>query len=185
MIGGVTTGKILGVEFKQLKTFPDDRGFFRELVRHTDDFFGNRFGQWSHSKMSHNTVKAWHYHHLQTDWWYVGIGVTQTVLIDNRAESPTYRAKLEFKMGDAEVDPEALACVVRIPPGVLHGCKTLTEYAHLFYITSQTYDPADEGRIPFNTPGMGHNWGDESALITSPKDRVFFEPGSPRELLTS
>jgi len=179
---------IAGVEFKQLKTWPDDRGFFREIVRTTDSFFNTGsqnppFAQWSHSKMAHNTVKAWHFHHLQLDWWYCGIGVIQTVLYDLREESPTYRKKIEVKMGDSDDDPQALSLVVRIPQGVAHGLKVLTDFAHLFYITSETYNPEDEGRHPFDSDVVPHNWGDSSKLIVAANDRRTFIPTAPRKQL--
>lgn len=89
-----------GVEIKNLKSFPDQRGFFREIIRTSDEFFqGGKFAQWSHSKMTENVVKAWHFHHIQTDWWYLGLGQIETVLFDNRPESPTYKSKLVIKDG--------------------------------------------------------------------------------------
>ena len=185
---------IAGVVFKQLRSFPDQRGFFREIIRGSDAFFTKDhhqssqvapgFAQWSHSKMGRDTVKAWHYHHLQVDWWYVGIGVIQTVLIDMREESPTFRRKLEFKLGDAELDPEALVAVVRIPQGVFHGCKVLSDSAHLFYITSEIYNPDDEGRVPFNTLEVDHSWGDERTLITAENDRRSFPPKNRRTVMS-
>ena len=38
---------IAGVEIKELVTRPDERGFFREVIRKTDPFFAEGFGQWS------------------------------------------------------------------------------------------------------------------------------------------
>lgn len=175
------TSTIVGVELEFLKTFPDDRGFFREVLRRDDAIFQNSFGQWSHSKMGRNTVKAWHFHHRQTDWWYCGVGVIHTVLYDAREESPTYRTKFEIRMGDTDLDPSAYAVVVKIPPGVLHGMKVVSEPAHLFYITDHTYNPQDEGRLPFNTADVPHNWGPEEELITSEKDRKLFIPPYDRE----
>ena len=166
-----TNNHINGVVFKDLKSFPDDRGFFREIVRGEDEFFNHSFKQWSHSKMSKNTVKAWHFHHKQIDWWYVGLGVVEAVLFDNREESPTFKQKLVFKLGETEIDDDAKVSVLRIPQGVLHGLKVLTDFAHLFYITSEIYDPQDEGRHPFNSPLVGHDWGDESNLIIAPNDK--------------
>ena len=167
-----------GVIFKSLRTFPDDRGFFREVVRVTDDFFEpNGFAQWSHSRMTKDVVKAWHFHHQQIDWWYLGVGQIETVLYDNRPESPTYRQKLVFRMGESRFEDTHEVCV-RIPQGVLHGCRVLSDDAHLFYITSCTYNPADEGRLPYNTPDVPHNWG--QGAITNEKDRVHFMPPHPR-----
>lgn len=171
--------KIHGVEFKLLKSFPDQRGFFREIVRASDSFFeGGKFGQWSHSKMTMNVVKAWHYHHIQTDWWYLALGAVETVLYDKREESPTYKEKLCFRMGDSTLGLDAQELCVKIPPGVLHGCKVISDEAHLFYITSETYNPNDEGRYPFNSELIPHNWGVEA--ITAENDRRTFEPTANR-----
>lgn len=176
--------QIYGVQIKELRSFPDDRGFFREVIRVTDPFFepSQNFAQWSHSKMGQNTVKAWHFHHLQTDWWYCPLGLIQTVLFDLREESPTYRAKMEIWMGEKELDSRVQDVVVRIPPGVAHGCRVYSPFAHLFYITNQTYNPNDEGRYPFNSPEVEHQWG-EGDWIVSEKDRNLFIPTNPRQKL--
>lgn len=171
---------ILGVTFKNLKTHRDDRGFFREVVRVTDSFFGPEcFGQWSHSRMIRNVVKAWHYHHVQYDWWYLATGQCETVLYDNRPESPTYRRKLVFRMGDSDrFGADTHEVCVRIPPGVLHGLKVLSDEAHLFYITSITYDPNEEGRYAYNSAFVGHDWGTDA--LTVENDRRDFVPTSIR-----
>ncbi|RMG42616.1 MAG: hypothetical protein D6719_06080 [Candidatus Dadabacteria bacterium] len=170
---------IYGVKLKELISHGDQRGFFREIIRKTDPFFiPDGFAQWSHSKMQKNVVKAWHYHHVQYDWWYVPIGQIETVLFDNREESPTYKTKMVFKMGDSSLDPETREVCVVIPPGVLHGCKVLSDEAHLFYITSQTYDPNEEGRFPYDSPVVSHNWGED--VIVADNDRRTFVPTSTR-----
>lgn len=169
---------IAGVEFKMLKSFPDQRGFFREIFRHNEPIFsGGSFAQWSHSKMQRNVVKAWHYHHVQYDWWYVPIGQVQTALYDNRPESETYKTKLVFQMGESSY-PDTHEICVRIPPGVLHGCKVLSAEAHLFYITSETYNSNEEGRFPYNADFVAHDWGKDA--ITAENDRRTFVPTTQR-----
>ena len=142
-----------GVILKDLVTHADERGFFREIIRMTDDFFAEGFGQWSHSLMYAGVAKAWHIHKVQVDWWYVASGVLKVALHDMRSDSLTYRETMEFLMGDNQP-----ARVLRVPPGVAHGCKCISEPAHLFYITSNVYDPSDEGRIPYNDPEIGFDW---------------------------
>jgi dTDP-4-dehydrorhamnose 3,5-epimerase len=144
---------IEGVAFKELKTNVDERGFFREVVRVTDDFFGEGFGQWSHSLMYTHTAKAWHIHAIQIDWWYVPVGVLKVALFDTREGSATHGKLMEFFMGENQP-----ARVVRIPQGVAHGCRCLQGPAHLFYITSKVYNPKDEGRIPHNDAKIGYDW---------------------------
>ena len=131
--------------------------------------------------MERNVVKAWHYHHIQFDWWYIPFGLTETVLFDNREESPTYKNKLVLPLGDPTKHPEALCACVKIPQGVLHGCKVLSDEAHLFYITSETYNPDDEGRFPYNSDLVGHEWGDP--VTVADNDRRSFVPTQSRRLL--
>jgi dTDP-4-dehydrorhamnose 3,5-epimerase len=175
--------QIYGVAIKMLKSHGDQRGFFREIVRVTDPFFvQSKFGQWSHSLMQKDVVKAWHYHHQQTDWWYLPIGQIETVLFDNRPESPTYKTKMVLRMGEsAKYGADTLEACVMIPPGVLHGCKVLSEEAHLFYITSMTYDANEEGRFPYNSELVGHNWGEPAIVVDN--DKRTFVPTSVRYLL--
>lgn len=99
------------------------------------------------------TAKAWHIHQRQTDWWYVAIGTLKVALFDTRSDSPTHGELMEFLMGDNQP-----VRVLKIPPGVGHGCKAVSGPAHLFYITSHTYDPTDEGRIPHDDPDIGYDW---------------------------
>lgn len=167
---------IPGVVVKNLKRHPDDRGFFQEVLRAEDTIFAdcNNFKQWSHSKMAKNVVKAWHYHHVQTDWWYLALGEATVALIDNREDSPSYREVNTFELD------ESSSVVIKIPPGVLHGLRIHSEFAHLFYITSEVYNANDEGRIPWNAQGLPFSWlkpgEEESQFTTSAKDNMCFEP---------
>ena len=144
---------IEGIEIKPLITHADQRGFFREIIRVTDDCFGAGFGQWSHSLMFDDVIKAWHYHKIQTDWWYVVSGVLRVGLCDMRPDSPTYKTVEDFLMGDLQA-----AQVVKIPPGVAHGCKTVQGPVNLFYVTSHAYDPDDEVRLPYDDPEIDFDW---------------------------
>jgi len=173
---------IFGVEIKLLKSHPDPRGYFREVIRVTDDFFDETsFAQWSHSKMEKGVVKAWHYHHQQIDWWYIPIGKVQAVLFDNREESPTFKKKQVLVLGSKN-GGETLEACVKIPPGVLHGCQVLSDEAHLFYITSKCYNPDDEGRFPYNCELVPHQWSEP--CITVENDRKTFVPVEPRTLVS-
>ncbi|KAA3660006.1 MAG: hypothetical protein DWQ10_07605 [Calditrichaeota bacterium] len=144
---------IQDVVIKDLVTYPDERGFFREIIRVTDDFFGEGFGQFSHSQMYPGIIKAWHIHKTQVDWWYVPVGNLRLMMADRRKDSPTFGELQEVLMGESYP-----AKVVKIPPGVAHGCKVLGGVTHLFYITSKTYDPDEEGRIAHDDADIGFDW---------------------------
>ena len=144
---------IQGVELKHLTTHPDERGFFREIIRVTDPFFGEGFGQLSHSLMYQGVVKAWHIHPHQIDWWYVPIGALKVALHDLREDSPTHGITSELLLGEAYE-----AQVLKIPAGVAHGCAALIGPTHLFYVTSRVYDPGEEGRIAHDDEEIGYDW---------------------------
>ena len=157
---------IEGVELKQLARHYDERGYFQEIIRSTDDFFVG-FGQWSVSVMYQGVIKAFHCHTTQYDYWFVPIGVIKAVLCDlrpgNKAayldkypyydkRNPPFNPPTdEYLLGDNQP-----AQVLSIPPGVAHGLKVLQGPAYLFYVTSHVYNPEDEGRIPFDA--LGYDW---------------------------
>lgn len=144
---------IEGVLIKNLERHNDERGFFEELVRKTDDFFSEGFGQLSHSYMHKGVVKAWHYHITQTDWWYVARGVLHVALYDMRKKSSTFQLINEFEAGEGFSN-----IIIKIPPMVAHGCKVISSDAELFYITSRIYDTREEGRIEYNDKSIGYDW---------------------------
>lgn len=142
-----------GVEIKNLVTHVDERGYFREVIRSTDDFFREGFAQWNESLMNQGVAKAWHIHQKQVDWWYVPVGVIKAVLYDSRPDSSTFGETNEFVLGQNQVPG-----VLKIPPGVAHGCKVLSGPALLHYIVSREYDPDDEGRILHNDDTLNYDW---------------------------
>lgn len=145
MIGGVAT--------KQLKRWPDERGFFEELIRKTDPFFQEGFAQLSRSSMVDGVVKAWHLHKTQIDWWYVLKGTIKAALHDMREGSPTKGETQEFMLGENGED-----IILKIPAGVAHGLKVVAGPAELVYVTSSIYSKDEEGRIAYDDPGIGYDW---------------------------
>ena len=144
---------IEGVVLKDLVTHSDERGYFRELIRVTDDFFGEGFGQLSHAVVYTGVAKAWHIHKIQIDWWYVATGQLRVALFDTRPTSPTHGRTMEFFLGE-----QAPSRVLRVPTGVAHGFKCIQGPSHMFYVTSKVYNPDDEGRIPHDDKEIGYDW---------------------------
>lgn len=145
---------IAGVMVKVLERYPDERGFFEEMIRVSDDFFSEGFGQISHSFMLAGVVKAWHVHKTQIDWWYVVRGRLKAALYDNRPTSATYKEVNEFVLGSQVPDNK----IIKIPAGVAHGLKVIEGPADLVYVTSGIYSKDEEGRIPYNDPSIGYDW---------------------------
>jgi dTDP-4-dehydrorhamnose 3,5-epimerase len=60
---------------------------------------------------------------------------------------------MDFYMGDLQP-----AKVIKIPPGIAHGCKTIQGPVNLFYFISHVYNPADEIRLPYDDPQIDFDW---------------------------
>lgn len=145
---------ISGIEIKKLQTFSDNRGYFREVIRNTDNpFFDVKFAQFSHSFMFTGVIKAWHYHKIQTDYFYVASGVARIGLCDMRPDSPTKNKTMDFLMGDYQE-----AQCLKIPPGIAHGVKAIMGPVNLLYVMSHIYDPTDEYRLPYNDASIKFDW---------------------------
>jgi dTDP-4-dehydrorhamnose 3,5-epimerase len=144
---------IEGVLFKDLKTFPDDRGFFRELIRDSDDFAKEEIKQISHSLVYSGVIKAWHAHKEQTQWNCVLNGLIFVALHDLRIDSPTFQKTITFLSGDNHNN-----FIYKFPKGVAHGYKCINGPMNIIYFTSGLYDVEDEIRIPFDDPSIDFDW---------------------------
>jgi len=143
---------IHGVIITALKTFPDDRGYFREIARVQESPLQG-LQQMSATMSYPGVIKAFHYHNHQDDLWYCASGMIQAVLYDRRKDSPTYKETQVVPMGD--LAPQTLF----IPKGVVHGYKVLgPQPALVIYATNQIYDPKDELRIPHDDSKIGFDW---------------------------
>jgi dTDP-4-dehydrorhamnose 3,5-epimerase len=143
---------IEGVVITPLKTFPDDRGYFREIYRLADTPL-KEAAQVSATLSYPGVIKAFHYHNKQDDLWYCAQGMIQAVLYDRREDSPTKGETQVVPLGD--FSPQTLF----IPHGVVHGYKVLgAAPALLLYSTTHIYDPEDELRIPHDDSEINFDW---------------------------
>ncbi|HEY7303457.1 MAG TPA: dTDP-4-dehydrorhamnose 3,5-epimerase family protein [Bryobacteraceae bacterium] len=147
---------IAGVEVQPFPIWPDDRGYFLEVARLGQGLvstFPAASTQVSTALNYPGIIKAFHYHKLQTDYWVPAAGLLQVALFDLRRGSRTYGVKNTLYIGALR------AWELLIPPGVAHGYKVIGEQPSvLVYITNRTYDPKDEGRIPYNDTAIAYDW---------------------------
>jgi dTDP-4-dehydrorhamnose 3,5-epimerase len=143
---------IADVQCKSLQVHADDRGVFMEVLRDDDPFY-TRFGQSNYTITYPGVVKAWHYHQIQDDLWFVVAGMAQVGLHDLRADSPTRGCTNVFFLGEHN------RALLYIPHGVAHGYRVLgTQPVGLIYYASARYNPADELRRDWNDPAIGFDW---------------------------
>jgi dTDP-4-dehydrorhamnose 3,5-epimerase len=145
-----------GVRVSSYPLWPDDRGYFLEVIRIGQGLpagFDPATTQVSAALSYPGTIKAFHYHLKQTDFWVAAQGMFQVALVDLRPQSPTFGVKNTMYVGALR------PWQVLIPPGVGHGYKVIGENAAmLIYVTDRHYNPEDEGRIAYNHPGIAYDW---------------------------
>lgn len=147
---------IAGVEARPYPLWPDDRGYFLEVMRFGQGLpaqFPAASTQVSAALSYPGTIKAFHYHQHQTDLWVPASGMLQVALVDLRVDSVTFGRRNTLYVGMLR------PWQILIPPGVAHGYKVIGEHpAMLVYVTNRCYDPSDEGRIAYNDESIVYDW---------------------------
>jgi dTDP-4-dehydrorhamnose 3,5-epimerase len=160
------TRAIQGVRTISLARFTDDRGFFLEIFRAraghetgralADFFEGVPLAQMNYSIVdADGHVKGLHYHLKQDDiWFFPPPSKAKVVLYDIRKDSPT-RGQTQVVVAGGGKD-----VLVRIPAGVAHGYRPLTNPCALLYLVTEVFEPAapDEYRIAWDHPAVKELW---------------------------
>jgi len=144
-----------GVVTRKLRLIPDERGFLMEMLRSDWPEF-ERVGQIYITAVYPGVVKGWHYHKIQDDHFICVSGMAKVVLYDARQGSATHGTINEFFIGP--LNP----MLVRIPRGVYHGFKGISEEPALIVNVPTelyNYDEPDEYRLPAHTDQIPYDWG--------------------------
>jgi dTDP-4-dehydrorhamnose 3,5-epimerase len=97
------------------------------------------------SSTDYGVVKCWHLHDIHTDQFTVTRGKLQVVLVDIRANSPSFGHVNSFVLGLQR--PR----LIKIPPGIMHGWKALSQPEVIVVnLQSHVYDAADEYKYPWD-----------------------------------
>jgi dTDP-4-dehydrorhamnose 3,5-epimerase len=145
-----------GVRVSPFPIWPDDRGYFAEIIRLGEGLaadFPSSSTQVSTALSYPGSIKAFHYHLEQTDFWVPVNGMFQVALVDLRPDSRTFGERNTLYTGMLR------PWQILIPPGIGHGYKVIgTTPAMLVYVTNRVYNPKDEGRIAYDDPGVNYDW---------------------------
>jgi len=145
---------IENVIIKPLKQVADERGWLIEIMRSDWEHF-QKFGQVYITAAYPQVVKAWHMHKKQTDNIACIKGMIKLALYDDREKSKTKKEINEFIIGERNL------LLVKIPPEVWHGFKTVTEeYALVLNVPTELYNYSrpDEHRLPPDTDKIPYDW---------------------------
>ncbi|KHQ50150.1 dTDP-4-dehydrorhamnose 3,5-epimerase [Mameliella alba] len=161
-----------GVRILTPRRFGDARGFFSESwnrKRMAEHGIEIDFVQDNHSLSAEpGTVRGLHFQappHAQDKLVRCGHGRLFDVAVDVRVGSPTYGAWIGVELS-AENGRQLL-----VPRGFLHGFVTREPDTEIIYKCSDYYAPGTEGAVRFDDPGIGIDWGiDSAAAVLSEKD---------------
>ncbi len=138
-----------GIRIKPIRRFPDERGFFSEVMRKDwKDLFGDdTVAQANFSYSYPNVIRAWHRHVKgQIDYFLALKGMIKICAFDDKTEEVDEIVSSGFDLQ-----------VVRMPGHYWHGFKAVgNEPAMLLYFTTNLYDPAnpDEERREWDDPTL-------------------------------
>jgi dTDP-4-dehydrorhamnose 3,5-epimerase len=144
---------IEGVQIVPLRTFLDERGMVRHMMRSTDPYFTG-FGEIYFSVIFPGVIKGWHIHRRMELNYAVVSGNIKLVLYDARVDSPTYRELQEIFMGE---DNYVLA---KVPSFVINGFTAIgNQKAIVANCATIPHDPGEIERIDPFDPAIGYDWG--------------------------
>ncbi len=134
-----------GITIKSLKRFPDERGFFTEIMRKDwkDLFQDDSVAQANISISYPAVIRAWHRHlRGQTDYFLVLRGALKICAFDEKTQELN---EIVSTSKDLQI--------IRMPGNYWHGFKVVgNERAMLLYFTTRLYDRSnpDEERRPWD-----------------------------------
>lgn len=162
------------------QTFPDDRGFFREVARTSD--LGKEIGhefvpkQLNHARSDKYTLRGIH----AAPWnklIYVISGEVQCVLVDFRQDSSTFGKHESYMLGENN------RSAIYLPAWVGNSYLVLSENADYIYLTDEEWSEGREKSVIWNDPDLAIDWklnGQTPKLSerdkTNPAFRFLFKP---------
>ena len=175
---GIYKTKLPGLLFIKSQKHIDKRGYFSEVSKlpELNAVLGKPFKptQINHAKNRKNVIKGFH----AEDWnklVTVPNGVTFSVLLDVRKDSPTFGQYEIILLGDNSKFPQALYGALYIPVGVANSVLVMTETLNYFYLFDKLYkdrDPEKDVAISLFDPELNVPWPIErEKLIVSERDK--------------
>jgi len=164
----ITETSIPGLLVVKRPTFPDERGFFREIFHldHIQQATGIDFQilQSNHAFSQPRVIRA-----LHAEGWnklvYPLSGHIFSAFVDIRPDSPAFGRVETFEF-DSQ-DPQALF----VPNGVANSiCVLGDQPAHYIYFVDKYYDGSDTKAITWDDPDLNIDWPIKDPVI-SDRDR--------------
>ena len=156
------------------RRFGDARGYFMETYKRRTFFKATgvdpEFVQDNFSLSAQKgTIRGLHFQtppHVQGKLVRCTRGALLDVAVDARIGSPTYKEWVAVELTQ-DNDKQ-----LWVPPGFLHGFRTLTSDTEIAYKCTDYYAPECDGSVAWNDPDLNVDWGtDIGDAVLSEKDQ--------------
>jgi len=151
--------KLAGAFVIEPEKIEDERGFFarswcqKEFTEHN---LNPRIAQCNISRnKKKGTLRGMHYQvapHAEAKLVHCTKGAIYDVIIDLRADSPTFREHI------AETLTAENHKMLYVPEGFAHGFQSLEDESEVFYQISEVYAPQCARGLRWNDPAFGIAW---------------------------
>lgn len=147
-----------GAKIIQPQIFGDARGFFVESYKKSEFSaagISEEFIQDNHSFSLKGILRGIHFQtepHAQGKLVRVIKGAVWDVSVDLRQGSSTYGKWFGLELNEEN------GTMFYIPPGFGHGFLTLKDKTHLLYKCTAEYEPASDGGVRWDDPGLAIEW---------------------------
>ena len=153
----ISSTNIPDVLLLEPQVFGDERGFFLETYREEELVklgVVSHFVQDSHSGSRHGVLRGLHYQIRQAQGKLVRAvrGEIYDVAVDIRRSSPTFGKWVGAMLTDQNRHQ------LWIPTGFAHGFYVLSDWAEIFYKSTDYYAPECERTLLWNDPDLEINW---------------------------
>jgi dTDP-4-dehydrorhamnose 3,5-epimerase len=154
----------------ELRSFPDERGFFVETYKRSDFVDAGidaEFVQDNASRSSKGVFRGLHFQNppmAQGKLVRVSSGEILDVAVDIRVGSPTFGRSVSRTLSDSN------GRMLWVPAGFAHGFLALTDGVDVTYKVTAEYSPENDAGIAWNDPAIGLELPMEPLL--SEKDRA-------------
>jgi dTDP-4-dehydrorhamnose 3,5-epimerase len=162
----VQTG-LAGAYVIEPAVFRDNRGFFMETYNRkafeehgiSPDFVQDNYS----FSQPRGVIRGLHFQyppHAQAKLVMVMSGRVFDVIVDLRKESSTYGKWYGVELSSSPFT------MIYVPRGFAHGFCTLEENAHVIYKVDALYNPAADGGIRWNDPGLNIPWPTDAPVLS-------------------
>ena len=162
-----TETKLSGAYTLDLEPHSDDRGWFARSYCEREFRDHGLHTEWVQNNISFNakraTLRGMHFQkapHEEPKLVQVTHGGIHDVLVDMRAESPTFKDHVAVELTAAN------RRMLYVPPGVAHGFLTLEDDTEVLYHMGAFYAPEAAAGLRYDDPAFAIPWPEVPQVIS-------------------